>query len=101
MATRLTRRIEMRAPILSSPMDTVTEHRMASPADLDTDTQSAGVPDEPQVKSGRGLQSGYRGICIQNARNKNTGVRCQLQRSALPERYQVVPLHRREVLEQE
>ena len=29
VATRLTRRIEMRAPILSSPMDTVTEHRMA------------------------------------------------------------------------
>ena len=29
VSTRLTRRIEMRAPILSSPMDTVTEHRMA------------------------------------------------------------------------
>jgi IMP dehydrogenase len=29
VATRLTRRIELRAPILSSPMDTVTEHRMA------------------------------------------------------------------------
>jgi IMP dehydrogenase len=29
VATRLTRRIEMRAPILSSPMDTVTEHSMA------------------------------------------------------------------------
>ena len=29
VATRLTRRIDMRAPILSSPMDTVTEHGMA------------------------------------------------------------------------
>lgn len=29
VATQLTRRIEMRAPLLSSPMDTVTEHRMA------------------------------------------------------------------------
>jgi IMP dehydrogenase len=29
VATRLTKRIELRAPILSSPMDTVTEHRMA------------------------------------------------------------------------
>jgi IMP dehydrogenase len=29
VASRLTRRIELRAPILSSPMDTVTEHRMA------------------------------------------------------------------------
>lgn len=29
VSTRLTRRIAMRAPVLSSPMDTVTEHRMA------------------------------------------------------------------------
>jgi IMP dehydrogenase len=29
VASRLTRRIELRAPVLSSPMDTVTEHRMA------------------------------------------------------------------------
>jgi IMP dehydrogenase len=29
VTTRLTRRIEMHVPVLSSPMDTVTEHRMA------------------------------------------------------------------------